>query len=603
MNDCEIQVDLRGFIKSKINGNSHTLETALNELIHNSIASNADDIFILHNNYVNPIIVDNGNGMDKNNMDKLKKFYDSSKRKSGEIGTYNIGLKEALLKIGGKWIILSKKSNTDDIVYCDFNSVDFTTFANGGEYQNCIDSGYCNKPRQQIFENILDELGLINKKKESSLYKFSGTVVYQLENNVEDNEEENQEMYNILYNNLQIKLSQYSCNFKYGSYTISNKHISINDTELNNISKLDWLLWNQRNSNNSIEFNIIPYKTAKNTLFAISYNNNNYKYNKSKDIYDRLQSMNSLGQINIKCNIISESEYKTQELHYKNLNYKSSLNGIILCRNGLNLYDFPNKWDGVFMKDTNSRRYARIFVSFIGSDTLDTLFNILPNKSLFLSQNINKKLKTILELVKSIIYDYLDLDLHFHNSISLNDAFKNVLENFSLDDLNEKVKKIKNLWTTIYMKSIIKTNILNLSFYKKYKLFTKLQKHYSVNNINIIKKYVDNFKYNFTTYKNESQLLKHILWIQKRYRLLQKYKVFQKLYLPYTISSYYRHLNNNSLFIYFTYLKRQFIKQKLNKYRFVNLYSNVFIKKKYTQFMLLKYKFLVRKLESSILIM
>ena len=85
--------------------NSHTLETALNELIHNSIASNAEDIFILHNNYINPIVVDNGDGMDKNNMDKLKNFYDSSKRKIGEIGTYNIGLKEALLKIGGKWII------------------------------------------------------------------------------------------------------------------------------------------------------------------------------------------------------------------------------------------------------------------------------------------------------------------------------------------------------------------------------------------------------------------------------------------------------------------------------------------------------------------
>ena len=165
MNDCEIQVDLRGFIKSKINGNSHTLETALNELIHNSIASNAEDIFILHNNYINPIVVDNGDGMDKNNLDKLKKFYDYSKRKIGEIGTYNIGLKEALLKIGGKWIILSKKSNTDDIVYCDFNSLAFTTFANGGEYQNCIDSGYCNKPRQKNFENIFDKNDLINKKK------------------------------------------------------------------------------------------------------------------------------------------------------------------------------------------------------------------------------------------------------------------------------------------------------------------------------------------------------------------------------------------------------------------------------------------------------
>ena len=139
-------------------------------------------------------------------------------------------------------------------------------------------------------------------------------------------------------------------------------------------------------------------------------------------------------------------------------------------------------------------------------------------------------------------------------------------------------------------------------FVKNINYLVNAKKYYNLNNINIVKNYVDNLKYNFTTYKNESQLLKHILWTQKRYRLLQKYKVFQKLYLPYIISSYYKHLNNNSLFRYFTYLKRQFIKQKLNKYRFVNLYNNVFIKKKYTQFMLLKYKFLVRKLESNILI-
>ena len=49
-----------------------------------------------------------------------------------------------------------------------------------------------------------------------------------------------------------------------------------------------------------------------------------------KDIYDKLQSMNSVGKINIKCNIISEYEYKTQDFYYKNLNYKNSLNGIML---------------------------------------------------------------------------------------------------------------------------------------------------------------------------------------------------------------------------------------------------------------------------------
>ena len=34
MSNCELNIDERGFIKSKINGNSHTIETALNELIH-----------------------------------------------------------------------------------------------------------------------------------------------------------------------------------------------------------------------------------------------------------------------------------------------------------------------------------------------------------------------------------------------------------------------------------------------------------------------------------------------------------------------------------------------------------------------------------------
>ena len=47
--DTDIQIDYRGFIKSKITGNSHTLDTALSELIHNSISAKASDIFILHN--------------------------------------------------------------------------------------------------------------------------------------------------------------------------------------------------------------------------------------------------------------------------------------------------------------------------------------------------------------------------------------------------------------------------------------------------------------------------------------------------------------------------------------------------------------------------
>ena len=48
MSDCELHIDIRGFIKSKLTGNSHTYETALSEFIHNSISAQANNIYILH---------------------------------------------------------------------------------------------------------------------------------------------------------------------------------------------------------------------------------------------------------------------------------------------------------------------------------------------------------------------------------------------------------------------------------------------------------------------------------------------------------------------------------------------------------------------------
>ena len=76
-----------------------------------------------------------------------------------------------------------KKKNIEDIVYCEFNGDNLEKFAYGGEYIDCIDSGFTNKARENIFINILDELGLINKNKETTLKKFSGTVIYQQQNN------------------------------------------------------------------------------------------------------------------------------------------------------------------------------------------------------------------------------------------------------------------------------------------------------------------------------------------------------------------------------------------------------------------------------------
>ena len=54
---------------------------------------------------------------------------------------------------------MDKKSNTDDIVYCDFNSIVFTLLRMVENIKILI---WIYKFRQKIFENILDELGLIN---------------------------------------------------------------------------------------------------------------------------------------------------------------------------------------------------------------------------------------------------------------------------------------------------------------------------------------------------------------------------------------------------------------------------------------------------------
>lgn len=611
MSEYELQIDIRGFIKSKITGNSHTNTTALCELIHNSIAAEAKDIYILHNKYNNPIIVDNGSGMDKHNMDKLKKFYDSSERVEGSIGTYNIGLKEALLKFGGKWIILSKKTNTEDVVYCEFNCNNLKKFAYGGEFIDCIDSGFTNKKRQNIFINILDELGLINKNKESSLTKFSGTIVYQQENiyNTYEYEEtidyeENMSNYDLLYTSLKLKLSQYNCNFITGIYNIIDNNITIDDKILTKLNKIDWLNW--KNNNNSIEFTIIVYKTTKNILFAIQYEHIIYKYDKNKCIFNILKNVEPISIINVKCNIVNNTIHTNQEIYYKDLNYKGNINGIMINRNGLDLYEFPNKYDNINIKDTNLRKYGRILVSFIGNDILDTIFNILPNKSLFLINNLNVKLKNILELIKSIVYEYLDLDLK--NNISLKETFKYVLHNIQIETIRNKIQIIQNNFDNIINKYIINKQLKCIKIINKYTLCKIIHNYYY--NCNII-----NIQYNFTifknNYKNYLNYIKNINIIVKhiKYKIYEKKLIiFNKLGLCITISKIFN--IKNVLQIYFNIMKNNIIIKNTNNISnnisknntFINLNQTITIKIRYNQLLLLKYKILYDKLNNSIFI-
>ena len=599
--DTDIQIDYRGFIKSKITGNSHTLDTALSELIHNSISAKASDIFILHNDFNKPIIIDNGTGMNKDNMDKLKKFYDSSKREIGDIGTYNIGLKEALLKIGGRWIILSKTKNTEDIVYCDFNSDNLTKFAYGEPYINCIDSGFCNKLYEKLFINILDEIGLINKNKSTSLKKFSGTVIYQIEDNNQNEPDENNIFYNTLYTNLKLKLSQYNCNFKYGTYTTNNNIINIDDTSIKTLSKLDWLQWNNTNNNTQLEFNIIPYKTKKNILFAIEYLDKIYKFNKSKSIFDTLANIDTpLEKINIKCNIVTHGQHIKQELYFKELNYTRNINGIIISRNGLNLYDFPNKWDNSYIKDTTNRKYARIYVSFLGNDALDTIFNILPNKSLFITTNVNSKLKYLLELIKEIIYEYLDVSLQ--NSISLKTAFKYVLQNIDLTNIQHKFNLIQGNWTRIFNNYDNLHKIQFLQNLQKYNMCKKIYLFYKNNKIKVLQNTFNTINYKYNMYKTSQIYLQKIILIQKKYKFLRRFKIFQKLYLCLHLSKYFKYQKKYLYTYYFYNIQNNFYNENNLYIKFNKTINKILYKIKLNHIKLMIYLTLSKRIQKSIFI-
>jgi len=611
----ELQIDIRGFIKSKIKGNSHTYESALSELIHNSIEAKSKNIYILHNQYNNPIIVDDGVGMDKINIEKLKKFYDSSERLPGTIGTYNIGLKEALLKFGGNWIILSKKSNTEDIVYCEFNCNNLDNFSNGGDFQGCIDSGFANRKRENIFTNILHELGLINIDKETSLFKFSGTVIFQQENKYnftetqadDINYEENKNTYELLYNNLKLKLSKYTCNFIYGFYNINNNNIIIDDKLLQTIKKFDWLCWN--NNQNSLDFNIIVYKTAKNTLFAIEYNKIVYKYNKKECEFNILKTFNKIASINIKCNILNNNQHNIQELYYKDLNYKNSINGIIINRNGLDLYDYPNKYDNRYVKDICNRKFARIYVSFIGNDDLDTLFNILPNKSLFLQNNLNTKLKNILELIKHNIYEYLDLNLQ--NTISLSKSFQYILQNKSLEIIRNNFQIIEQNFIKLIYKIFINNQIKCIKFIKPYILCKKIKNYYDTLIFNNTKNLFNIFQTNYFDYYNELKYINNITQIQLKFKYNKKLNIFKKLGLCIVISKLFN--INTYLHNTFNHIKSNNITDKLitqnleNNYRkinykFTSINQNINTIKLINQLLLFKYKYLCFQYENSIFI-
>lgn len=110
-NFVEMDVEPRQLFRS-IYGFKYQLNQAVGDLVDNSVDAEADRILI----YVSPseiIIVDNGDGMDKNDLKKAITPWGSSEQgpRKGKRGVYGIGLKSASFSLGEVLEIHTKKEH------------------------------------------------------------------------------------------------------------------------------------------------------------------------------------------------------------------------------------------------------------------------------------------------------------------------------------------------------------------------------------------------------------------------------------------------------------------------------------------------------------
>lgn len=139
----------------------YSLETALADIIDNSITANADTVsiyanFNLNNSYI--AIIDNGDGMDEaalNAAMQLGSFDPLMSRKKTDLGRFGLGLKTASFSQADKLTVISKQ--------------------NRNVLGRCWDLDHVSKTER--WELIVLDRQDINKYEESELLRSSGTIV------------------------------------------------------------------------------------------------------------------------------------------------------------------------------------------------------------------------------------------------------------------------------------------------------------------------------------------------------------------------------------------------------------------------------------------
>ena len=176
------------FLIKSIAEQGYSLETAIADLIDNSITANANRIEVLTKIDTEPFILflsDNGDGMDKTSLKKNMQFPSKSPQETrniGDLGRFGLGLKTASFSQTRMFTVLSRKKGSDNFFGLTW---DVDHLKNSGRWEMILNS-------EEEISNIIEQYTYISKEHLNNSSEFiPNTIVvwkglYKFENYVNE---------------------------------------------------------------------------------------------------------------------------------------------------------------------------------------------------------------------------------------------------------------------------------------------------------------------------------------------------------------------------------------------------------------------------------